>query len=211
MTTPYPLESSYANHSVTQWIDCLKKGDPSASNQLWQRYFERLIRLASRKLASMPRRVVDEEDAVNGVFFELLRGIEKQRVPDLHDRQDLWQILIMLTERQAIGIRRHQLADKRGGQILVGESALDHSNLSQPEGIAQVLSAEPTPDFAALCAEALAMRIACLEHDPILVQIARDKLSGFTNEEIAQRLDTSLRSVERNLSRIRQIWKQDES
>jgi DNA-directed RNA polymerase specialized sigma24 family protein len=211
MTTPEPLDSNSSNHSVTEWIDCLKGGDPKASNQLWQRYFERLIRLASRKIATLPRRVVDEDDIVNSVFFELLSGIEKQRFPDLHDRQDLWQILIMLTERQAIGVRRQQLADKRGGKILVGESALDHSNTSQLDGIQQVPGDHLTPEFAALCAEALAMRLTSLQHDPTLVEIARDKLSGFTNEEIAQRLDTSLRSVERNLSRIRQIWKHDPS
>ena len=209
MTPSPPFESNSANHSVTNWLTELKAGDPSVSMLLWQRYFERLIRLASRKLGTLPRRVVDEEDAVGCVFFELLRGIEKQRFPDLQDRQDLWQILIMLTERQAIGIRRNQLAEKRGPQVLLDESSLEQTNTSQLDGIEQVPGAEPTPDFATLCAEGLAMRLASLEHDPVLVQIACDKLSGFANSEIAQRLDTSLRSVERNLSRIRQIWKQD--
>jgi DNA-directed RNA polymerase specialized sigma24 family protein len=53
------------------------------------------------------------------------------------------------------------------------------------------------------------MRLASLQHDPDLIQIARDKLSGYSNAEIASRLGSSLRSVERNLSRIRQIWNQD--
>ena len=210
-TTPENLDSKCSNHSVTEWIDCLKEGDPGASNRLWHRYFERLIRLASRKMGTLPRRVVDEEDIVNSVFFELLSGIEKQRFPELHDRQDLWQILIMLTERQAIGVRRHQMADKHGGKTLVGESALENSNTSQIDGIQQVLGGEPTPEFAAMCAEALAVRLNSLKHDPILIEIARGRLSGFTNEELAQRLDTSLRSVERNLSRIRQIWNQEPS
>ncbi|MFM8400458.1 MAG: ECF-type sigma factor [Pirellula sp.] len=54
MTTPEPLDSNSSNHSVTEWIDCLKGGDPQASNQLWQRYFERLIRLVT--LRTEPQR-----------------------------------------------------------------------------------------------------------------------------------------------------------
>ena len=42
--------------------------------------------------------------------------------------------------------------------------------------------------------------------DWTLVRIAVDKLHGYTNEEIADRLDMSLRSVERKLRLIRTIW-----
>jgi len=209
MNTPLP-ESSHAIHSVTEWIALLKVGDQSVALPLWQRYFERLIRLASRKLAGLNPRVSDENDAVNEVFFALLQGIQHGRFPDLQDRQDLWQILIMLTERQAIRIRRHERAEKRGGLVLHGESGFEPGS-SECNGIEQVLGAEPTPAFAVLCAEGLALRLASLQHDPDLIQIARDKLSGYSNVEIASRLGSSLRSVERNLSRIRQIWNQDES
>jgi hypothetical protein len=33
-------------------------GDPSAAQQLWQRYFQRLVGLARQKLRDVPRRVV---------------------------------------------------------------------------------------------------------------------------------------------------------
>jgi DNA-directed RNA polymerase specialized sigma24 family protein len=209
MPLPEPSDSNTTIQSVTEWIALLKEGDQSVAMPLWQRYFERLIRLASRKLAGFHPRVSDENDAVNEVFFALLQGIQQSRFPDLQDRQDLWQILIMLTERQAIRIRRQELSDKRGAHVLHGESVFDSPGSSAPNGIGQVLGAEPTPAFAALCAEGLAMRLASLQHDPDLIQIARDKLSGYSNAEIASRLGSSLRSVERNLSRIRQIWNQD--
>jgi hypothetical protein len=102
MNTPLP-ESSHSIHSVTEWIALLKVGDQSVALPLWQRYFERLIRLASRKLAGLNPRVSDENDAVNEVFFGLLQGIQHSRFPDLQDRQVLWQILIMVNRfsRQA--------------------------------------------------------------------------------------------------------------
>src|SRR5947208_12423622 len=41
--------------SVTQWIDRLKAGDPDAAQELWERYFRRLVGLARKKLHAAPR------------------------------------------------------------------------------------------------------------------------------------------------------------
>lgn len=176
------------------------------ASQLWHRYVEQLARLARRKIGTAPKRLADEEDAANRAFHALLQGIEQQRFPDLKDRRDLWQILIMLTERQAIAMRRREYAAKRGAGKLLGESALLRDGQPEWGGIEQVIDSEPSPEFAALCAENLAQRLALLDHDPNLAHIALDKLAGYSNQEIADRLQISLRTVERNLSRIRQLW-----
>ena len=42
--------------------------------------------------------------------------------------------------------------------------------------------------------------------DPGLRQIALWKLEGYTNSEIAQQLECTLRTVERKLERIRAYW-----
>ena len=76
-------------------------------------------------------------------------------------------------------------------------------------GIAQVAGAEPTPEFAAQLAEDFAQRLAALGGRSELQQIACDRMAGFTNAEIAQRLGCSVRSVERQLNLIRKIWTQD--
>ncbi len=50
--------------SVTVWIASLKAGEADAAQQLWQRYFEALVRLARDRLRGAPRTVADyEEDA----------------------------------------------------------------------------------------------------------------------------------------------------
>ena len=41
-----------ATESVTEWLGMLKAGDAVVGQQLWQRYVERLLRLASRKLGN---------------------------------------------------------------------------------------------------------------------------------------------------------------
>ena len=60
--------------SVTAWIGDLKEGQDAASQKIWERYFERLVRVASRQLGSAPRRIADEEDVALSVFRYALQG-----------------------------------------------------------------------------------------------------------------------------------------
>ena len=62
-----------------------------------------------------------------------------------------------------------------------------------------------TPAEAALLNEALERRFQMLK-DPGLHQIAFWKLEGYTNPEIAEKLECTLRTVERKLERIRAYW-----
>ncbi len=48
--------------SITHCIHKIKEGESAAANALWEHYFEKLVRLARRKLDGMPRRMADEED-----------------------------------------------------------------------------------------------------------------------------------------------------
>src|SRR5262245_61640964 len=42
--------------SVTRWLGALQAGDPAAAQQLWERYFQRLVALARAGLQGAPRR-----------------------------------------------------------------------------------------------------------------------------------------------------------
>ena len=56
---------SESEGSVTRWTDDLESGGDAAAQELWDRYFERLVRLASKKLlnAHRPRTAEDDADA----------------------------------------------------------------------------------------------------------------------------------------------------
>lgn len=195
--------------SVTEWLDRLKQGDSLAAQRLWERYFERLLRIARRKLGERHRRVADEEDVVLQVFDSAIRAIQDNCFAKLNDRDDLWQVLVMLTERKAIDERRRSQAAIRGGGAVRGDSALGElrtSNLHQA-GWDQFADNHPTPEFAALMAESLGRLLKALEDDEMR-KIALDRLSGFSNSEIAQRTGTSLRTVERRVGIIRQRWEE---
>ena len=206
-----PRDSSpTSEQSVSLWLEQLQEGDSAAAQLLWQRYVERLIRLAHRKLGDLPRRVADEEDVVLSAFNDFLHGVDEGRFTRLDDREDLWQVLVMLTERKAIGLRRKIQAEKRGGGQVRGESALemDFALSSAAPGFGQLAGCEPTPQFAAQVQEEFS-RLYGLLADDTLRQIARGKLEGYTNAELAAQLNLSLRAVERKLQLIRHQWSQE--
>jgi DNA-directed RNA polymerase specialized sigma24 family protein len=196
--------------SVTEWIERLKGADPQAAQAIWERYAERLARLARSKLPPSRRRVADEEDVVISAFDAVIRGIQEGRFAKLNDRHDLWQVMVMLTERKAIAQLRRDKARKRGGGKVRGESALGRpeSASSGPAGMAGVPDLAPTPEFAAQMSEQVWRLFDRLGED-MLVKIVIAKLEGCTNQEVADKCNMGLRSVERKLKRIRQIWEDE--
>jgi RNA polymerase sigma factor (sigma-70 family) len=194
--------------SVTTWLAHLKTGRTDAAQEIWQRYVERLVRLARRKLGRTPRRAADEEDVVLSAFEGFLKGVEEGRFLRLDDRDDLWQVLVMLTERRAIALRRRELAIKRGGGEVRGESvfARHEGNGSHLPGLDQKSDREASPAFAAEMTEQLRFLLDQLT-DQTQRDIALGKLHGKTNKELARDLGISLRAVERKLSMIRDKWR----
>ena len=185
--------------TVTAWIDRLREGDHHAARLLWDRYYSQLVRLAQARLRGTNRAAADEEDVVLGAFDSFFRAVQAGRMPDLRDRHDLWRTLLRMTERKAIDQRRQEQALRRGG-----------GNVADLDTVAPAASLDPTPDFAALLADQLQLLLASLDDD-VLRTLALLKLEGYTNEEIARRLECGLRTVERKLGIVRARWSQEVS
>jgi DNA-directed RNA polymerase specialized sigma24 family protein len=183
--------------SVTGWIERLKAGDPEAARPVWERYFHRLVSLARRRLQGAPRAAADEEDVALSAFDSFCRAAEEGRFPRLEDRDDLWRLLVVITERKALDLARAQRRLKRGGGRVAGESALG-----------RVAAPEPTPAFAALVAEECRRLLGALNDDG-LRSLALLKMEGYANEEIGRRLGCALRTVERKLALIRELWREE--
>ena len=191
--------------SITQWIDQVQEGDSLAANELWNHYYQRLVGLARKKLLDSPRRVADEDDVVVDAFNSFYKGVQAGRFPRLEDRDDLWQILVMLTARKAINQMKHGARQKRGGGQVRGESIFVGSNPDERAGIDQIVGSEPTPEFAEDVARHCSHLLDQLD-DESLRQVALSKMEGFTNREIAEQLDVKERTIERKLRLIREIW-----
>jgi DNA-directed RNA polymerase specialized sigma24 family protein len=190
--------------SVTAWIDQLRAGDRAAAQKLWEDYFQRLVALARQKLRSAPRGMADEEDVALSAFDSFCRGAERGRFPQLADRDDLWRLLFVITERKAIDLVNHENAEKRGGGKVRHEGSLAGGSTVN-YAFDHLAAPEPTPKQAAEVAEKLRALLDVLENDrQRAVTVA--KLEGCTNEEISKQIKRAVPTVERDLKRIRKIW-----
>jgi DNA-directed RNA polymerase specialized sigma24 family protein len=197
-------------NSVTIWIDGIKAGDGSDIERLWDRYFERLVRLAAARLPAHSRRSFDEEDVALSAFQSFCDRAGRGQFPQLSDRDDLWRLLATITVRKALDTIRQQSRQKRGGGQVLGESALLVGAGTEGDGLAEVLSREPTPDEVAGFAEDYHRFLARLQEPPLRT-IALRRLEGQTTREIARALDVSTKTVERKLQLIRAIWSEESS
>lgn len=200
-----------AEDEVTQWIGGLAEGDENAAQAIWQRYFERLMRLAQRRLEGLPRRIADEEDVALSAMHSFFRGAAAGRFPRLEDREDLWKLLVTITCHKAVKQARRQRAQKRGGGYVRGNSAFVKAGADEPVGgIDQVLGHQPTPDFACMMADTCSVLLKRLGDDALRA-IALHKMEGYSNEQIADKLGCTVRTVERRLARIRKRWEEEQS
>lgn len=194
------------NTSVTAWISDLKAGQQEAAQKLWERYCLRLTQMARQKLGHASRRVADEEDIAIIAFHSLCDAVEKKRFPRLDDRDDLWQILLVITERKVIDHVRSGKRQKRGGGAVRGESVfLQLGKDEVTPGIECVIDSEPTPVYAALAVEQCRELLEFLPNEELRT-IALWKLEGWKNREIAEKLGCIPETVERKLRGIREIW-----
>ena len=190
------------NDSVTGWIGQLKAGDAEpAQQQLWNRYFQQLVQLARAKLIGSPRRVEDEEDAVLSALESFFRRVPQGQFPQLHDRTDLWSLLVKLTSRKAANQRRRTAALKRGGGCQTHQQA----DQLDADWLTRIASVEPTPELAAETVEEARRLLDLLEKDS-LRRVAELKLDGYANREIAEALGVIERTVERRLAMVRKLW-----
>jgi DNA-directed RNA polymerase specialized sigma24 family protein len=162
--------------------DSSRPDDADAVQQLWERYFQRLVVLARKTLEGSPRRAAHEEDVALSAFGNFCRSAERGRFPRLLDPHCPWLELVMITARKA-------------GQ-LAGEF-----------GFEEMLSREPSPEFAAGVAEEFRRRLPRLV-DNERKSVAVWKMEGYTNEEIAAKLGCPVPTVERRLGLIRKLWSQ---
>ncbi len=192
--------------SVTRWVADLRAGDAEAARALWERYFDRLVRLARRRLSRTRGADADEEDAALGAFAGLCDALARGRLDRLRDRDDLWRLLVIVTARKVGTQVERRRARKRGG----GFQRVDPARASGDSigGLDQLPDHDPTPEFAALMAEQYHRLLDRLGDDQ-LRQIAVWRLEGYDGDEIAARLGCARRTVARRLELIRHLWAED--
>jgi DNA-directed RNA polymerase specialized sigma24 family protein len=108
----------------------------------------------------------------------------------------------VLTARKAAHLMRDATRLKRGGDATTVSLGADEAVVED------ILSREPTPEFAVQAAEEY-QRLLGLLGDAELERVAVWKMEGHSNEEIAEKLGCVPRTVERKLRLIRDIWQRE--
>ncbi|QDU96933.1 sigma-70 family RNA polymerase sigma factor [Lignipirellula cremea] len=184
---------------VTLWILNAQQGGEDACRKLWEHYVGRLLHLARRKISNLPKSQFDENDIVQSTmnsFFQYLRDREET----IEGRDELWRLLATITGRKAIAAQRKVFAKKRRPQAADGDGTIEVFDVET------LITSEPTPEFAAELAEECELLLNKLEKAaPLLRKIAELKLNGHTNRECAEICNTTERTIERKLNRIRLI------
>jgi DNA-directed RNA polymerase specialized sigma24 family protein len=202
--------------SVTKLISRVKEGDSAAGQALLARYFRRLLGLARAKLQGKWLRAADEEDVVQSALIGFFLGAERGQYAQLHDRDDLWHLLVRITIRKAQKLVKHNEAQKRhpgtrGGTLGTG---VTHAGVAdtpvEDGGIEQVPDPKSSPDLEVLAKEGIEQLLESLGNVQ-LRSIAVWKWEGYTNEEIATMLGCKVRTVERKLNLIRKIWSEEDA
>ena len=195
--------------SVTYWLRQLQAGEVDALQRLWEKYFERLVGLARQKLRGAPGRAADEQDVALSAFDSFFRGAREGRFPQLLDRDDLWQVLVVLAGRKAANLVQHERRLKRGGGKVraASELAAEDSTVDGPV-FASLIGREPDPAWAVQVAEECRRLLEGLGDDELRA-VAVWKMEGYTNEEIAAKLGRKVLTVTRKLNMIRRLWEKE--
>jgi DNA-directed RNA polymerase specialized sigma24 family protein len=197
--------------SITRLITDLKEGQDvtRAQQELWDRYFHRVAALARKKLQGVRRTTEDEEDVAVSVLKSLFLRIGDHRFPLLCDRHNLWPLLVKITACKAINLRNRLRAAKRGGRKMLSDSAIrPNKGKEVSRQIDEIVSREPTPGFAVQLAEEYQRLLDDLPNEDLKL-VAQRKVEAYTNQEIAEELGVTERTVERKLKLLRRIWERE--
>ena len=190
---------------VSQWIEQLATSDRDAADRLWQHFCRRLMSFARNRLSPTSRRVYDEEDAALSAFRSLCRGIESNRYPEINSRDNLWALLVVIAGRKIANRKRFDGQKKRAVTSTLTEDLFQSSSGEDSSPLRSLMSREPTPALAAEVADTSEHMLSILPEDD-LKQLVLLKLEGYTNEDAAEKMQVTRRTVQRKLERIRRCW-----
>ena len=181
-------------------LDLWRGGDETAARELFDRYADRLVGLARRRLGQRLARRVDPEDVVQSVFRTFFARAKAGQFT-ISGQDDLCKLLFHLTVVKALRQVRHHKAAKRN----LGQE-VEPAREELPE--AHPFDREPNP-------EAVNAFLDQLEHflkqlRPEERQILELRMQGCNVAEIAEKLGTYERKVFRLLERIRSLAERED-
>lgn len=181
-------------------IKLWQAGDQNAARQLFDRYVERLLALARRRISQRLASRVDPEDVVQSVFRTFFGRVKAGQF-HLEDPEDVCKLLARITIHKTLRQVAFHKAAKRNASMETG-----HSEESQ-ERLLEILDREPTPEEANTFLDQMEHFLDQLR--PQDRQILEMRMQGYNNVEIAEKLGISDRKIRRLMERVRGLAEQE--
>jgi RNA polymerase sigma-70 factor (ECF subfamily) len=181
--------------SFADLIGRLNERDAAAAEDIFRRYAQQLVRLASQRIVGSLRRKVDAEDLVQSAFRSFFRAQDEAPF-QFEDWANLWAVLATITLRKCGYQVRHFLTAKRNVRLEEASGVNDGSCPTR-----EALSREPTPAEATVLSDLVEHFLSGLEGKTR--QIAELALEGHTAPAIATQVGLTERSVFRQMERIK--------
>lgn len=181
-------------------IEGLRTGDNDACRDFWTSYGPLLESVAQKQLSTRLQRRVGSDDIVQSACRTFFRRVSAGQF-DLPDADALWRLICSITLTKARRAARDHSRQKRGMNREQDISA-GNTDGSNPEG--QLASPESSPLDAAEMVDQMQALLSGLGEQEC--QILDLKLQQYTNDEIAEQLGCSERTVRRVIKRLQDKW-----
>ena len=192
--------------SVNALIGSLRAGSPLAFRQVFDRFFRAHVARLERRLGGAYPGVEGPEDVALSVFRRLWGVVVAQSplTSALSDRRGLLRILSVLTRQKLREVYRYEHRQQRDSHRTRREA-----DISSPESACssaqETVASAPPVDWDVAFLDLLTHLLGQLSERQQAVALR--KLDGLSSREIAAELRCSQRTVERQLSEIRDRWR----
>ncbi len=184
----------------------LKNVSEEDAQRIWDDFFPRLKRYAQKHIHNMSLRVFDEEDVALSALNSFFRGRAEGRFNELDGDKEMWRLLVTITARKITAQRRKQLAAKRGGGEVRGESVfVGVGDSSINVGLAQIIDENRMPETAEEIAKACLSLMEILPNEQLRTT-ALMRMEGYSNKEISADLKCSVARTKQRVAQIKKYW-----
>ncbi|MFO0826172.1 MAG: sigma-70 family RNA polymerase sigma factor [Gemmataceae bacterium] len=173
-------------------IAAYKAGSESAARKLFDRYCEKLMRLAQRRIGQRMASRIDPEDAVQSAFRTFFARVKNDQFR-FEGESEIFKLLVRLTVNKTLRQIAHHRAAKRDPGRETAQGLEDDTLLEQ------LTADEPLPEVQVALLEEFERFLKQLpEFDREVLQL---KFEGYTTTEIAKKLNSYDRKIRRVFER----------
>lgn len=184
-TEPSSSDSESSDLTDADLLRLLQAGDSSAAVEIYERYAERLLRLANKNSSEQLSLRVAPEDIVQSVFRTFFRRATEGHY-ELPDGDELWKLFLVISLNK---MRKKAVFHSAAKRDVGRTQTIGNSQLPGPEAPSDVLRMTVDEMISTLPEE----------HQGII----RDRIQGYEIVEISERNRVSRRTTERILQTFR--------